>query len=143
MVYSRATRGAGIVIHVIRSVVVDTGQPTERARSCGFRECDSTMRLCTGTSAGASSRAGPRGQDLIRYPGRRPDISRRRSVYRPSPKPAGRVLSTYNPTSKGSPVSPRSALPFRYVETRTTHERACLLSERSRARRWPSRRRLH
>ena len=37
MVYSRATRGAGIVIHVIRSVVVDTGQPTERARSCGFQ----------------------------------------------------------------------------------------------------------
>ncbi len=33
----RATRGAGIVIHVIRSVVVDTGQPTERARSCGFQ----------------------------------------------------------------------------------------------------------
>ena len=33
----RATRGAGIDIHVIRSVVVDTGQPTERARSCGFQ----------------------------------------------------------------------------------------------------------
>ena len=86
MVYSRATRGAGIVIHVIRSVVVDTGQPTERARSCGFRECDSTTRLCTGTSAGASSRAGPRGQDLKRYPGRRLYSEQHRSVCRRSPK---------------------------------------------------------
>ena len=43
MVYSRAC-GAGIIIHVIRKC--RSHNWTARARSCGFRECDSTMRLC-------------------------------------------------------------------------------------------------
>ena len=97
MVYSRATRGAGIVIHVIPSVVVNTGPYREGSFMWFPSSCDSTMRWCTGTSAGALLRAGPRGRDLIQCPGRPPDTARRRSVYRPSPKPEGTVLSTYDP----------------------------------------------
>ena len=72
--------------------------PTARASSFGFQiPCDSTMRWRTGTSAGASSTAGPRGRDERQYPYRRPYISRRRSVCRRSPKRKGKARSTYDP----------------------------------------------